>query len=128
MWRRSLLSLLALSLLLSPLCSAEDPRTMADSEIYEELSTISTRQLERWETLETELPRLQLRSEALQRELETLSLSLKTAETTLREQTSSLQSSVEELEKEARTAEAWNIVLLVLTGIAGGLAIWALAR
>ena len=130
MWRRSLLLFLLPLLLSSPLSSAGDqaPEAMADNGILEELSMISKRQLERWETLETELPKLQLRSEALETDLETLSLSLRMAEETLREQTASLESSVEELEREARTAEAWNIALLVLAGIAGGLAIWALAK
>ena len=99
---------------------------MTESEIYEELSMISGRQLKRWELLETELPRLQMKSEALQRELKALSLSLTEAERMLKDRTISLQSSVEDLEKEARSLKAMNIALLILTGIAGGLAAYAL--
>ena len=130
MWKRSL-PLLLLSLLLSlPSYSAENqnPATMTDSEIYEELSMISERQMERWQMLETELPQLQLKSETLETDLEALSLSLRQAEKMLSDRTSFLESSIEEIENEARTAKTWNIVLLVLTGIAGGLAIWALAQ
>lgn len=101
---------------------------MTENEIYEELSMISGRQLERWEMLETELPQLQMESEALQRELKALSLSLTEAERMLKDRTSSLQSSVEGIEREARELKAWNLVLLALTGIAGGLAVWSLAR
>ena len=101
---------------------------MTDSEIFAELSAISERQLTRWKMLETELPELQMKSETLATDLETLSLSLDQAEKTLKEKTISLERSVKELEKEARTAEAWNIALLVIAGLAGGLAIWALAR
>ena len=130
MWRRSLLPLLLSLLSLQPICSADgqDPAAMTESEIYAELSMISEKQLERWEMLGTELPRLQLRSEALETELETLSLSLSQAERTLSERTTSLENSLEEIESEARTAKAWNIALLVLAGVAGGLAIWSLAR
>ena len=128
MWRRSLLlsSLLLLSLL--PICSEgnPDPATMTESGIYAELSAISERQLKRWEMLETELPQLQLRAETLATDLETLSLSLTKAERTLQDRTSSLQSSIEGLEKEARSLKAMNIALLILTGIAGGLAAYAL--
>ena len=129
-WRRSLLPLLLSLLLLQPIYSAEnpDPAAMTDSEIFAELSAISERQLTRWKMLETELPELQMKSETLATDLETLSLSLDQAEKTLKEKTISLESSVKELEKEARTAEAWNIALLVIAGLAGGLAIWALAR
>ena len=129
-WRGSLLPFLLLLLSLQPLFSEgnPDPVTMTESEIYEELSMISGRQLKRWELLETELPRLQMESEALQRELETLSLSLTEAERMLKDRTSSLQSSVEGIEREARELKAWNLVLLTLTGIAGGLAVWSLAR
>lgn len=101
---------------------------MTDSEIFAELSMISGRQLKRWETLETGLPRLQLESDALKTDLETLSISLSQAEQTLQDRTSSLQSSVDELQSEARTARIWNIVLLVLAGAATGLAIWAVAQ
>lgn len=128
MWRRSLLlsSLLLLSLL--PICSEgnPDPVTMTESGIYAELSEISERQLKRWEMLETGLPQLQLRAETLATDLETLSLSLTKAERTLQDRTSSLQSSIEGLEKEARSLKAMNIALLILTGIAGGLAAYAL--
>ena len=128
MWRRSLLlsSLLLLSLL--PICSEgnPDPATMTESGIYAELSEISERQLKRWEMLETGLPELQMKSETLATELETLSLSLMEAERTLQDRTSSLQSSIEGLEKEARSLKAMNIALLILTGIAGGLAAYAL--
>lgn len=130
MWRRSLLPLLLLLLSLQPLFSEgePDPAAMTDSEIFAELSMISGRQLKRWETLETELPRLQLESDALKTDLETLSISLSQAEQTLQDRTSSLQSSVDELQSEARTARIWNIVLLVLAGAATGLAIWAVAQ
>lgn len=130
MWRRSLLSLLLLLALSSPLFSAErpNPAAMTDSEIYAELSMISERQLKRWEMLETELPQLQLKSETLGKDLETLSLSLNQAEKTLSDRTSLLENSIEEIESEAQTLKIWNIVLLVLTGVAGGLAIWALAQ
>ena len=101
---------------------------MTDSEIYAELSMISERQLERWEMLEAELPQLQLKSETLGKDLETLSLSLSQAEKTLSDRTSLLENSIEEIENEAQTLKIWNIVLLVLTGVAGGLAIWALAQ
>ena len=127
---RSLLPLLLLLLLLQPIYSAEEPdaAAMTENEIFEELSAISERQLRRWETLEAELPQLQLRSETLETGLETLSRSLGQAEKTLQDRTSSLESSVEDLRKEAQAAEAWNIALLVLTGVAGSLAIWALAK
>ena len=127
---RSLLPLLLLLLLLQPIYSAEEPDTaaMTENEIFAELSAISERQLRRWETLEAELPQLQLRSETLETGLETLSRSLGQAEKTLQDRTSSLESSVEDLRKEAQAAEAWNIALLVLTGVAGSLAIWALAK
>ncbi len=130
MWRRSLLPLLLLLLSLQPLFSEgePDPAAMTDSEIFAELSMISGRQLKRWETLETELPKLQLESDALKTDLETLSISLSQAEQTLQDRTSSLQSSVDELQSEARTARIWNIVLLVLAGAATGLAIWAVAQ
>ena len=130
MWRRSLLPLLLLLLSLQPLFSEgePDPAAMTDSEIFAELSMISGRQLKRWETLETGLPRLQLESDALKTDLETLSISLSQAEQTLQDRTSSLQSSVDELQSEARTARIWNIVLLVLAGAATGLAIWAVAQ
>ena len=130
MWKRSLLPLLLLLLSLQPLFSEgePDPAAMTDSEIFAELSMISGRQLKRWETLETELPKLQLESDALKTDLETLSISLSQAEQTLQDRTSSLQSSVNELQSEARTARIWNIVLLVLAGAATGLAIWAVAQ
>lgn len=130
MWRRSLLSLLLLLALSSPLFSAErpDPAVMIDSEIYAELSMISERQLERWKMLETGLPQLQLKSETLGKDLEMLSLSLSQAEKMLSDRTSLLENSIEEIESEAQTLKIWNIVLLVLTGVAGGLAIWALAQ
>lgn len=130
MWKRSLLPLLLLLLSLQPLFSEgePDPAAMTDSEIFAELSMISGRQLKRWETLETELPKLQLESDALKTDLETLSISLSQAEQTLQDRTSSLQSSVDELQSEARTARIWNIVLLVLAGAATGLAIWAVAQ
>ena len=130
MWKRSLQPLLLSLLLLSPIYSAEnpDPAAMTEEEIYAELSMISERQLKRWEMLEAELPQLQLRSETLGKDLETLSLSLSQAEKTLCDRTDSLENSVTELENKARTAEIWNIVLLVLSGILGGLTIWALAR
>ena len=99
---------------------------MTESGIYAELSEISERQLKRWEMLETGLPQLQLRAETLATDLETLSLSLMEAERTLQDRTSSLQSSIEGLEKEARSLKAMNIALLILTGIAGGLAAYAL--
>ena len=128
MWRRSLLlsSLLLLSLL--PIYSEGDPApaTMTESGIYAELSEISERQLKRWEMLETGLPELQMKSETLATDLETLSISLTKAERTLQDRTSSLQSSIEGLEKEARSLKAMNIALLILTGIAGGLAAYAL--
>lgn len=101
---------------------------MTESEIYEELSMISGRQLERWEMLKTELPRLQMEPEALRRELEALSLSLTEAERMLQERTNSLQSSVEGIEREAGELRILNIILLTLTGIAGGLAVWSLER
>ena len=101
---------------------------MTDSEIYAELSMISERQLERWEMLEAELPQLQLKSETLGKDLETLSLSLNQAEKMLSDRTDLLENSIEEIENEAQTLKIWNIVLLVLTGVAGGLAIWALAQ
>ena len=116
-----MLSSLLLSLLLSPIYSAEEPEAMTDEEILTELSAISERQQKRWETLGEELPKLQT-------DLRALSASLETAEMTLSAQTNSLESSVKELEKEARRAEAWNVALLVLTGVAGGLAAWALIR
>ena len=127
-WRGSLLPFLLLLLSLQPLFSEgnPDPVTMTESEIYEELSMISGRQLKRWEMLETGLPQLQLRAETLATDLETLSLSLMEAERTLQDRTSSLQSSIEGLEKEARSLKAMNIALLILTGIAGGLAAYAL--
>lgn len=129
-WRGSLLPFLLLLLSLQPIYSGgdPDPAAMTENEIYEELSMISGRQLERWEMLETELPQLQMESEALQRELKALSLSLTEAERMLKDRTSSLQSSVEGIEREARELKAWNLVLLALTGIAGGLAVWSLAR
>ena len=101
---------------------------MTDSEIYAELSMISERQLKRWEMLEAELPQLQLKSETLGKDLETLSLSLNQAEKMLSDRTDLLENSIEEIENEAQTLKIWNIVLLVLTGVAGGLAIWALAQ
>ena len=130
MWKRSLLPLLLSLLLLQPIYSAEnpDPAAMTDSEIYAELSMISERQLERWKMLEAELPQLQLKSETLGKDLETLSLSLSQAERTLSDRTSLLENSIEEIENEAQTLKIWNIVPLVLTGVAGGLAIWALAQ
>ena len=113
MWKRSLLPLLLLFLLLQPIYSEEnpDPAAMTDSEI-----------------LEAELPQLQLKSETLGKDLETLSLSLNQAEKMLSDRTDLLENSIEEIENEAQTLKIWNIVLLVLTGVAGGLAIWALAQ
>lgn len=70
-----------------------DPAAMTDSKIYAELSMISERQLKRWEMLETELPQLQLESEALGKDLETLSLSLNQAEKTFSNRTSLLEKS-----------------------------------
>ena len=130
MWRRSLLPFLLLLLSLQPIYSEgnPDPAAMTESEIYAELSAISERQLKRWEMLETELPQLQLESKTLKTDLETLSLSLREAEKTLQDRTSSLESSVGEIESETRTLKIWNTVLLVLTGAAGGIALWALVQ